>query len=604
MGDLPNNSMPDGEAPQNFDEPLEEMAKKILQDGIIDADEVKQLRERIYADGVVDGDEAELLFYLNDATSAKANDPSWKELFVEALGKYLIKDETVPRSIDGTEAEWLIRRIEQDGKLDENERALLNHLAHAAFVPGQSSNELKVSRASRERWRQFSDSASLIRALHVIMDVFQMAGSPNELYRSAARGAIDLIELDAASVFVYEHGKWRPAVTLGENCRETSKEVDHVLAAVQEEKRTIWENAGRALGDPNQADGASSLVVSPILNGDASVIAAICGERFQFDTSNDEEITGMDAMLVELLACGVASGLARMSQEDTTRRLRTQFEQFFTPELARRIEADQQLLEGRDVDVTILFCDVREFSRISERMDASVTFDWMHDVLTVLSECVIAQQGVLVDYVGDELMAMWGAPDTQPDHANRAFLAAIDMLSSLGELNDRWESRLNCRFDLGIGINSGRVRAGNAGSRRKFKYGPRGNAVNLASRVTGATKFLKCRLLLTGSTVERLNGDFPLRCIGQVRVVNVTEAVTLYDLPRQTENIWQTISSIYESALAAFVDREFHRAADLLGHCLSNYPDDGPSLILLHRVVEAMVEGPSPLHPVWELPGK
>ena len=119
--------------------------------------------------------------------------------------------------------------------------------------------------------------------------------------------------------------------------------------------------------------------------------------------------------------------------------------------------------------------------------------EWINDVMGSLSDCVSAHDGVLVDYIGDELLAMWGAPKDQPDHAPCACRAAIDMLDEIPVLNQRWAERGRGRFDLGIGINTGPARVGNTGTKRKFKYGPLGNAVNLACRLQGATKYFKTR---------------------------------------------------------------------------------------------------------------
>jgi hypothetical protein len=109
-------------------QPLNELKKEIVEDGVIDADEVAKLRERLFADGVIDREEAEFLFDLNDATSGKQHDPSWSVLFVEALTDHLLQDETSPGDIDDDEAEWLIGCIEGDGQLDDNEKALLESL--------------------------------------------------------------------------------------------------------------------------------------------------------------------------------------------------------------------------------------------------------------------------------------------------------------------------------------------------------------------------------------------------------------------------------------------------------------------------------------------
>ena len=108
----------------NFDE----LKKSILADGVIDAQEVKQLHEVLYADGKIDKEEAEFLFELNDAVSGKNNDPSWDKLFVDAITSFLLDDEVSPGEVDENEAKWLLDKILGDGKLDDIEVALLNNL--------------------------------------------------------------------------------------------------------------------------------------------------------------------------------------------------------------------------------------------------------------------------------------------------------------------------------------------------------------------------------------------------------------------------------------------------------------------------------------------
>jgi len=104
---------------------LDDFASEILEDGIVDANEVEEIKERIYADGVIDRDEADFLFTLNDGVSGKENDPSWKELFVEAVSDHVLKDETSPDELDNDEASYLIEKIKGDGVVDDVELALL-----------------------------------------------------------------------------------------------------------------------------------------------------------------------------------------------------------------------------------------------------------------------------------------------------------------------------------------------------------------------------------------------------------------------------------------------------------------------------------------------
>ncbi|HLW66342.1 MAG TPA: adenylate/guanylate cyclase domain-containing protein, partial [Gemmataceae bacterium] len=273
-------------------------------------------------------------------------------------------------------------------------------------------------------------------------------------------------------------------------------------------------------------------------------------------------------------------------------------------ELSHQLARHPNLLQGRDTEVSVIFCDIRAFSRISERLGPAKTVEWINDVLSALSECVRAEEGVLVDYVGDELMAMWGAPDEQPDHAARACRAALAMLNCLPALNERWQTTLKEPLDLGLGVNTGLARVGNVGSQQKFKYGPLGNTVNLASRVQGATKYLKCRVLITGATRAKLDSSFATRRLCSVRVVNIAEPVALHELVPRNQPHWPAAQIEYEKALLEFEKQNFSKAASILGNWRVEHPEDAPPLLLLYRVVQCMVEEPGEFDPIWSLPGK
>jgi adenylate cyclase len=289
------------------------------------------------------------------------------------------------------------------------------------------------------------------------------------------------------------------------------------------------------------------------------------------------------------------------------KRLREQlYEQFFTPELAREIVRHPDLLEmeGKKAEVSVLFCDVRKFSTISERLGPIETISWLRDVMGILSDSVMRYGGVLVDYTGDELMAMWGAPEYEPNHAQLACTAAIEMLSILPEFDTRWEASVQSKTAVGIGINTGEVFVGNVGTRRKFKYGPLGNTVNLASRVQGATKYLRSEVLITGQTKNQLSPDARLRRLCTVKVNNILEPVELYELATLGRENWTGLKEAYELALFEFERQNFTKASSILGNIFLEYPNDGPSLLLMSRAVSAMLDESAPFDPVWELPGK
>jgi adenylate cyclase len=178
------------------------------------------------------------------------------------------------------------------------------------------------------------------------------------------------------------------------------------------------------------------------------------------------------------------------------------------------------------------------------------------------------------------------------------------MLARLPALNDRWQSKVGERFGVGIGVNSGPARVGNTGSQRKFKYGPLGNTVNLASRVQGATKHVRTRLLVTRQTRERLGSEFTVRRLCDVRVVNIAEPVGLYELSPPDLVGAEELRTGYERGLALLEEGRVSEGVRTLGALVAAFPEDGPAQVLLARALDAAGRTPPTFTKVWELPGK
>jgi class 3 adenylate cyclase len=342
-------------------------------------------------------------------------------------------------------------------------------------------------------------------------------------------------------------------------------------------------------------------VAAPIFDEKRNVIGAIYGDRRRSSGRGDTPIGDLEAALLEVMAGAVSSGIARQRQET----MRSSLTQFFSQAVVQRLEQDDDLLAGRDAEVTVMFCDIRGFSTIAERVGAKRTIEWINDVLTELSRCVIATDGVLVDYIGDELMAMWGAPATMPDHASRACRSAIEMLGLIEPLRKRWDTITPDSFSVGIGINTGIARVGNTGSKLKFKYGPLGNTVNLASRVEGMTKKLGVRALITDSTARAIDQKFDHgidhRRLAMVRMVGINEPVLLHELKAKADDDWRRMARRYESALASFDTGNLTGAARQLASLVYDHPDDNPSVVLLGRVVDALTRHENNVDPVWNM---
>jgi adenylate cyclase len=300
---------------------------------------------------------------------------------------------------------------------------------------------------------------------------------------------------------------------------------------------------------------------------------------------------------VDLLACGVANGLALQQAAQT----RARNKGFFTQELAEPLENDRRLLEGRVRKVTALFCDVRGFSRFSKNLGPAATMRWMNDVMNALSACVRAEKGVLVDYIGDELFAMWGAPEEQPDQEARAVRAALAMLAALGPVNDRWRGTLGSETRVGIGLSTGPAQVGNTGSDFKFKYGPLGDTVNVASRTQGLTKYLRRPLLVTEATRAGL-GDVIARRVVRARMVHI-DPEDLYEVEAAGDEQRQAFFAESQAALDLLEAHEFTPAARKASHLLAEHIDDGPLQLTLSRALGAMAE-PETFDLVWDPPGK
>jgi adenylate cyclase len=454
-----------------------------------------------------------------------------------------------------------------------------------------------------------ADRESIVRWLQTVIGVLQSAAGSNDFFQRAAQGMIDIVGLDSGGVLLCKGGLWEMAALKRRHESDGEQPVwkpsHQILNMMRSEKRTFWQSPSQSGVSTASLAGVQAVVTAPILDGHGEVIGALYGDRLH-DLSRGmlPQITKLDAMLAETLACGVAAGLARLEQERAAMAAQIQFEQFFTPELSRQLALEPDLLKGRDAEVSLLFCDIRGFSRVSERLGPAGTVEWIGDVMSAMSDCVLDRKGVLVDYIGDELIAMWGAPSRQEDHAELACAAAIDIMRVLPEMSKRWQEKLGCSFGLGIGINTGIARVGNIGTNRKFKYGPLGNTVNLASRVQGATKYLKTDLLITGGTRAKLPASVAVRQICKVRVVNISEPVELYEVATDENPSWRALCQLYEEGLKQFEQREFRQAAKILSNLLAAFPNDGPALLLLSRAVHQLLNETAEFQSAWELPGK
>ncbi len=477
----------------------------------------------------------------------------------------------------------------------------LHTLAVSSKAPGQAAADVAVSSLAASLGASIGAGVEVqpfIAWLRVALEVLQSAAGAPDFLERAAQATANLVKLDSAGVLLRDGTQSFKIAALNkhEGARDW-RPSRNMLSTVCGERRTCWMNAQEMSNPSLSLEGVASVVAAPILDPNGNVIGVLYGDRRRYDQL---PLSQLEAQLVELLASGIAAGLARKEQQENHIRL----QQFFPANLVTLIENNSDLLNGRDAEVTVMVCDIYGFSAMAERLGPSRTVEWVRDVMNLLSDAVIEQEGVLVDYVGDELMAMWGAPIRQPDDAQRACRAVLQARRLLAELSRRWQAELGQETIVGIGVNTGPAYVGNVGSARKFKYGPLGNTVNVASRTQGASKYLRCFSLITGDVQARLDSSFATRRLCQARMKNIAEPVTLYELADDPSPVWRELKETYEEALRCFEAADFHRAAKLLGVALEGSARDGPSMELLRRVVTGMNQGGESFDPVWRFADK
>ena len=451
---------------------------------------------------------------------------------------------------------------------------------------------------------------TLARWMETVLALQRSDAGPAEFYGQAARLLVDMIGLDVGLVLTSGDKGWQVAARAARDEDDdgppsTGREFSQtVLAQVRASKQTFYQDLA-LMKSQESLMSVDAVVASPIFGLEDEVVGVLYGLRRGHGRIRGVKIRPLEAQLVQLLAAAAGANLART----VATRMRTQFEQFFSPELVRELARDPTLLEGRGQEVTILMSDLRGFSTLSERLGPQDTCKLVRDLMERLSERIVEQSGVIVSYLGDGVLAMWNAPARQKDHAVRACRAALAMQAELPGLNAVWGTVVGRVLKIGVGVNSGMVHVGNTGSSRKFMYGPLGNTVNLASRVEGATKHLNTPILITGPTRAQLGDAFAVRRLCQVRVVGIQGAVDLYELHGETASVeWMADRDAYEKALGLYESRQWLKTCQTLLPLLEKAEHSGvydvPTLKLMNRSWACLEAPPDPFDPVLELSSK
>lgn len=189
-------------------------------------------------------------------------------------------------------------------------------------------------------------------------------------------------------------------------------------------------------------------------------------------------------------------------EEREKRKVRAAFQQYVPPGLIREMLKDPGRLKlgGEERELTVMFSDIRGFTTLAEKLTALELTSFLNSYTDEMTDIIFRHWGTLDKFEGDAIMAFWGAPYEQDDHARRACAAALDMAHRVDELRAQWRAEGKPDINIGLGVNTGRVVVGNMGSRKRFNYTVLGDPVNLASRLEGVNKEYSTRIVVSEST--------------------------------------------------------------------------------------------------------
>jgi adenylate cyclase len=293
----------------------------------------------------------------------------------------------------------------------------------------------------------------------------------------------------------------------------------------------------------------------------------------------------------------VLSGLLALAGqvvfEGRSRWIRRTFEQFVAKDVVAEMlrHPERVRLGGESKELTVLFCDIRGFTSLSEGREPHQVVELLNRFFTPMTAVVLEHRGTLDKYMGDALMAFFGAPLPHPHHAADACRAALAMTRELARLRTEDSAGpLPPDFGIGIGLNTGPMTVGNMGSDQIFDYTVIGDAVNLGSRVEGLTRRYGVEVVATELTRAAAGDGFLFRELDRVRVKGRAEPVRVYQLvaerPVAQDPAFTRLAARvvrFEEALAAYRGRRFAAAAAVLEELLTTDPADGPAALLLPR---------------------
>jgi adenylate cyclase len=281
------------------------------------------------------------------------------------------------------------------------------------------------------------------------------------------------------------------------------------------------------------------------------------------------------------------------------RQLKAIFGQYVPPDIVHEMNKNPTgnfAVEGESRELSVLFCDIRGFTTISETLAADELKKMLNFFFTPMTRIIFERRGTIDKYVGDMIMAFWGAPVQDADHRRHAVLAALEMLETLEALQPELQAHHWPPIDIGIGINSGMMNVGDMGSEYRRAYTVIGDAVNLGSRLEGLTKFYGVRLIISESTADGLD-DLTLRYLDRVKVKGKNEPVDIYEPVGLSDVLSaERAAEVAESnaAMEYYYAADWEHAASAFSSLQRTWPERKFYSLYLDRISDLKQQGTQP----------
>lgn len=281
------------------------------------------------------------------------------------------------------------------------------------------------------------------------------------------------------------------------------------------------------------------------------------------------------------------------------------FSRYLAPEVIKELINNPEAIKlgGKKERLTILFSDIRNFTTVSETMQPEQLTRFLNAYLSRMTRVVFEHEGVIDKYIGDAIMAFWGAPLLNSQHAQDAIVSALEMIDTLREFNAQNEGVSLPAINIGIGVNTGEVTVGNMGSEKRFDYTVMGDSVNLASRLEELTKIYRVNIIIGEQTYKEIKAsDFLIRELDRVQVKGKKNAVTIYEVvPAHSKQQVQKILEHFDRGRDYYYRGEWQKALTTFSAIIAKVENDGPTKLLKERCEQFLREPPTQWSGVYEL---